>query len=385
MKVVMVVQGLSVRGGTQKQVLRLAQDLRRRGASIQILTFDYNPEQSYQEFGQLAVETFTTPPGGNWPGRVYRKARAVWGMVSRVGKDTDILSVQDAGCEWVQLVAKLRRPRVKVVWQINDLHPAFRVGPFSKLESHWTHPFYRFLGRLVAKFARKVTVNVMKNKLLVDKCYKVESALFYPGVDQLETEPLARQFRQPLTLLSMGVFFPHRNYETLVRAIACLRDRGVDCHLILVGATRFSEAYADRIRALAAELVVSVRLTGEVNEDELAKILLDSDVFLFANLDQSWGLAVFEAMSSSLPVVVSKSAGAAELLTGRPGVCVVDARSPEEIASAVMEITKTQEVYKTFCRDAFETVSAMSWSAMYCREAWELFTELSPPRVAKVS
>jgi len=190
-----------------------------------------------------------------------------------------------------------------VVWQINDLHPAFRIGPFRNLKRRWIYSYYCFISRLSARHAHKVIVNVMKNKQRVDKYYKVDSLLFYPGVDQLQTKPLVRSFKAPLVLLSIGVFYPYRNYEVLLRSMVRLREKSVDSCLIIVGATHHSEAYRDEILALARELQVPIEITGEVDDAELNRIILKSDVFLFPNLDQSWGLAVFEAMSSSLPVV----------------------------------------------------------------------------------
>jgi glycosyltransferase involved in cell wall biosynthesis len=377
MKIALVTYGVSVHGGTQKQVLRLAEDLRRRGVSVQILVFEYDPKSGYQGFGGFSVETFTKSNVAGRLGRLLGDIYASWRLVSSIAKNTDVLNIHDHGCIWVQILAKLRRPRMKVVWQINDLHAAFRMGPSSDHKQRWTSFLHRWLCRFAAKLANHITVNVMKNKLRVDQCYQVNSTLMYPGVDALETKPIDRKFKTPLALLSVGVFFPYRNYESVLRSMVCLREQGVKSQLTLVGATCHSETYAEKIRTLACELEVQVLITGEIDDSRLGQIIRHSDIFLFPNLDQSWGLSVFEAMSSSLPVVVSKSAGAAELLTGRPGSRIVDALSPSEIASAVIEITKTQEDYNRLCREAFMTVSEMSWPKTYCQEAWHLFTELS--------
>jgi glycosyltransferase involved in cell wall biosynthesis len=385
MKVALVVHDLSIHGGTQKQVLRLAEDLIRRNASIQILAFNYDREKGFREFGWLGIESLSPTNRKGWVSRALGSIVDALRVASMIGPDTEILNVHDLMCEWVVLFAKLRHPQMKVVWQINDLHPAFRVGPYRNLKPRWTHLVHRLTGRMAALLADKVTVNVRKNKERVDKCYKTDSLLFYPGVDQLDTEPRARSFKTQRALLSIGVFFPYRNYEVLLHAMALLRERAVGSSLTLVGATHASAAYANKIRELAAGLEVPVHIAGEVDDDEFKRIVGDADIFLFPNLDQSWGLAVFEAMSASLPSIISKSAGAAELLAGRPGCLVVDAESPDEIASAVMEITKTQQDYSQSCHDAFRTVSAMNWPAMYCRETWNLFNGLlASPSAAAV-
>lgn len=377
MKVVLVTRDVSIRGGTQKQVLRLAQDLRRRGALVQILAFAGNGK-GYVEFGDFRLETChgLQEARGGWLKRLSGEIISAWYLVSKIDSDTSILNVHDHGCMWVQMIAKLRHPLLKQVWQINDLHPAFHIGPLGNTKRRWCDPLHRVLCRLVAKFASRVTVNVSKNKSRVDACYRVNSDLFYPGVDQCVGEPLIRKCRRPLQLLSVGVFFPYRNYEAILSAMTILREQGLKSCLTLVGATNQSEEYAESIRSLAKEREMPVRIAGEVDDAEFKQIMLDSDLFVFANLDQSWGLAVFEAMSFSLPIVVSKSAGASELLSDGGGAVVVDARSPAEIASAVTRITRTPQEYGKFCQEAFATVSRMGWSATYCHKAWQLFSEL---------
>ena len=51
----------------------------------------------------------------------------------------------------------------------------------------------------------------------------------------------------------------------------------------------------------------SVTIWGEVDENTYLKLFDKADIFTFGNIDQSWGLAVFEAMSCGLPTIVSNS------------------------------------------------------------------------------
>ena len=90
----------------------------------------------------------------------------------------------------------------------------------------------------------------------------------------------------------------------------------------------------------AEELGLSHRVTflGEVSEDDLRHAYHTHDIYVSPNHLQSWGLAVFEAMASGCPVIVSKTAGAAEILTNEENALLVDAKSPAQIAMAIKRL-----------------------------------------------
>ena len=384
MKIALVISGLGVHGGTEKVFLKLAEDLRDKNENVQLYTFDYKPKKTYKEFSSFRIRACEPLADNSRSGHiinVFRRVKQSWSLLSMVDKDTDIMNIHDHECFWLHVFAKIFRPKMKMVWQINDLHVCFRVGPLHDAKPSWKHPIQRSMMRIAASMADAVTVHVMKNKKRVDKYYRVNSHLYYPGVDMLETCPHPRHFTYPLTLLSTGVLFPYRNYEVIIRAMAVLKMQGIDSRLTVVGSTQHSQDYAESLVALARELQVNMTLAGEISDGELKQQHDESDIFIFPNLDQSWGLASFEAMSASIPSIVSESAGAAELLTGREGACIVDATSPEKVAEAVLDITSSQEEYEKLCIGAFNTVASMTWPNMYCKDMRNLFHQLCSEQV----
>jgi glycosyltransferase involved in cell wall biosynthesis len=72
-----------------------------------------------------------------------------------------------------------------------------------------------------------------------------------------------------------------------------------------------------------------------VSEEELRHAYQTHDIYVSPNHLQSWGLAVFEAMASGAPVIVSKTAGASEILTDGANALLVDGKAPEQIAQAI--------------------------------------------------
>ena len=94
------------------------------------------------------------------------------------------------------------------------------------------------------------------------------------------------------------------------------------------------------------------------------------------NVDQSWGLAVFEAAARAKPVILSSSVGAAELLGGKPGILMVDPLSPQDIADAIVSLATDPAQIQTTALQARDTVKDMSWDKLYCAPALALFEQL---------
>jgi len=156
---------------------------------------------------------------------------------------------------------------------------------------------------------------------LLQEQYGVKPDVIHNGVDagrfRTPDSSLAGQLRQragaadrPL-ILSVGGIEPRKGSDTLVRALAALRESGRDPVLAVVGGHSFQDyrAYAARVLAMIPELGLcpgrDVVQLGTVPDAELPAWYAAADVLAFPSTKEGWGLAVLEAMSAGLPVVTS--------------------------------------------------------------------------------
>ena len=162
-----------------------------------------------------------------------------------------------------------------------------------------------------------------------------------------------------------------------MNAMEILGSLGVPTKLKLIGATDRKPDYASKIKSMAAEKRVDVQIMGQVDDKTLRETAKSSHLFFFLNLEQSWGLAVFEAMNMSLPVILSSSVGAVELVGKCRGARVVNASSPEHVARAVAELQADPEVYAAAANSAYEFSRSLGWDKMYCPDILALFKRLT--------
>lgn len=150
-----------------------------------------------------------------------------------------------------------------------------------------------------------------------------------PGLFDIERRPTD----QP-TVLFLGRLAAKKRVDLLLRALA-------EPPLVEAGATALiagpvGEDLPYDPFALADELGVRDRVTflGQVDRTERRDLLARASVFLLASDDESFGVAVAEALGAGCPTVVSSQVGLAEAAR-KADALVVTSQEPSEIADAV--------------------------------------------------
>jgi len=120
-------------------------------------------------------------------------------------------------------------------------------------------------------------------------------------------------------LAIVGRIVEQKQHMVLLEACALLKQRGVACHLDIVGTKRgaFCDAVEARIAALG--LVEQVRWRGYIADRD--RLYGDLDILVAPAIDEPFGLTVAEAGAYGLPVVAARSGAFPELIeNGRTGL-----------------------------------------------------------------
>lgn len=92
-------------------------------------------------------------------------------------------------------------------------------------------------------------------------------------------------------------------------------------------------------------------------------------------MDQSWGLAVFEAMSCGLPVIVSKSVGATEILSNNENALFVDPMNVDEIIATIIGLMTNEEQYLQIVDVSRNFHNCYTWDKSYSSRMLNLMLE----------
>jgi glycosyltransferase involved in cell wall biosynthesis len=116
-----------------------------------------------------------------------------------------------------------------------------------------------------------------------------------------------RDPKAPVKFLYVGRLSSEKGLPDLLEAFGRVREQMPDARLDIAG----PGALADELKRRAQELGLesAVAFLGAKSLDEVAQLLLSSDVMVLPSHTEPWGLVVNEALSYGCPVVVSDICG----------------------------------------------------------------------------
>lgn len=172
-------------------------------------------------------------------------------------------------------------------------------------------------------------------------------------------------------LLFVGRIEPLKGIETLLRAVALLRQHPVDhlsnlCVAIVGGEANtdgIEDAEMRRLVALREELGLQdfVTFLGAREQDTLQYYYAASEAVIMPSYYESFGMVALEAMACGTPVIASEVGGLAYLIQdGVTGFHVPD-RDPAELAGKIHLLLENSDLRKEMSLAAFKHARQYSW------------------------
>ena len=109
-----------------------------------------------------------------------------------------------------------------------------------------------------------------------------------------------------------------------------------------------------------AELKISDRFhfTGFLEGDEVPRLFATSDVFVMPSVSEPFGIVPLEAMSSNVPVIISKQSGVSEILKH---AIKVDFWDIDEMADAIYALIQYPALSEMFIHYGKQEVESLKW------------------------
>lgn len=361
MKIAIIVRRLNVRGGTQRQALELARELKKLGHHIKLYTFLFSANDCFPELleGVEVVSLNYYPRYSNYFLNYFFENRASHKLAKLIDKDTEILNPHDQVSYRAAVYFKKNIKNISSIWMSNDLPTKmFSFWKQNQLDPSFSASLAKkILWRLIDCYEIKkfigpqnaITVLDNMNQGYMQKFIGKEATVVRSGLDLGEFNFVKRipPHNKSAKILLIGIFFLHRRFEDAILAQKILRDEGYNIELNIIGDYSSDKKYHQQLVRIVEEnnLTKSANLLGKVSDEELRKQYLVNDIFVFPNHMQTWGLVVMEAMASGLPVIVSKTTGASEVLNDGENSLLVSPKLPNEIAASVKRLINDSSLY----------------------------------------
>lgn len=202
--------------------------------------------------------------------------------------------------------------------------------------------------------------------LVVNKFFANEMVKFGKDSDRVLTIPNMMQlpvnfktitkdkFPKKIRIGSLGRLFPEKNFDKVIKAMAILRDNGIESSYVIGGV---GKEY-DNLQSLAKNLNLenNFKILGWV--DDKKEFFENIDIFILPSWGETFGIVLLEAMMYSTPIIASNSWGPDDIITNEfNGIKISkddEEQVPQLIADAVEKLINNQQLAKEIARNAYD-------------------------------
>ena len=385
MNILIIVNDLSVSGGTQKTTLKTSLGLQALGHKVTILTSYFNPSECYPEMTkQVNVVALSTNRSSIFLKRVF-KSTNLFSIFLKILTFSFFANTLYLSCDSIlledvvgslSLMMTIKNKR-KIVWYLNNQFPDSTVNIFKGdviqtkfLPHNLIKRLVTFLMKLLYSISfSKIDYFATYDKLNLKRLNKIgytNTKLILPGTDIPNVYIRRKTKDKGLNVLSIGTMAPYRRYEDVIEALKILEDRDKTLirKLIIVGRNDSHHKYYLGLLSLVKKygLQKKVKFYSHIGNKEIKNLYKSTSVFVFVNDENTWGLSVAEAVMYRVPTIISDNIGISEVLDDKDAY-KIKTRDPLGIANSLVDIVNNPKIAHKKTVSAFKKIeSRINWN-----------------------
>jgi glycosyltransferase involved in cell wall biosynthesis len=251
----------------------------------------------------------------------------------------DCVVVWEYGVASLRTLAWCRRHRrayvifTECTRQIDSMLPAWQLALHRRLARHAD-------GMIVASSAARDRL----------RAFGVPDDRITVALQAADVEPFRAAPRNnghgPVKIISAGRLVPDKNFATLIEAFARL---GAPGELEIVG----TGPLEGELEQLAARRGVAVRFRGHVPPSEMPGLYGSADVYALISTYEPFGVAIREAAAAGLPILCSRTAGAAgDVAVEGRNAMLVDPSDVDAVAHALDRLASSPELRRQMAAES---------------------------------
>ncbi|HNP17861.1 MAG TPA: glycosyltransferase [Fulvivirga sp.] len=184
-----------------------------------------------------------------------------------------------------------------------------------------------------------ITVSEALKSTLI-KHFDIESTVVGNMIDVELFAP--RTLSKKYDFITVGGFHDSKNYPLLIDAFTNVRPKNPSFRLAIIGNGPLMKEIEEKI--IKNGLSDNIALLGSQTPNDIVKLLNQSLIFVSSSKIETFGVAIIEAMSCGLPVVVTKSGGPDHLITD-DSIGLLSDHNAENLSKAINKVFENINSY----------------------------------------
>lgn len=328
--------GQMERGGTERQLLYLAQALRERGWRQAVVTF--NPGDAWDaQFAEIGVPLYGIPRGQNKIGRLWQLSQII-----RREHRTLIHSWSGHTNVYAHWVLDYPRPRRLLAFRYIPTVDSFSGKPVARVKNAGIYQKADCVvsnSRAALDYAQAAGVRIRRGEVINNIIPTHRRAK--PG----ESITVPR-------ILAAGALIPVKAYDVLLEALGELSSAGYNFELVLAG----HGSERSRLEALASRLGLyeKVKFLGAI--DDVPSHLATAHLLVHPSRSEGLSNTILEAMAEGLPVVATSVGGTPEFITHEKNGLLVPPDQPSILAKSIRQLLDNPQMREEIGNAGYELV-----------------------------
>ncbi|MGC8699685.1 MAG: glycosyltransferase [Candidatus Micrarchaeia archaeon] len=361
MKLVIVQPYLTLRGGAERVILKIAEHY-----NAKIYTTEYSQSTTFNEFKNFDIEVIKkhVPLSNKLPYRASQGLRYGYTFYNlKLKEDYDLINAHISPSEWI------RHKNKKVLWychtpprEVYDLY-AERMKNRSYTEKFIYATFtkaYKLIAEGVVKEIEAIATNSENTASRIKKYFNRDATVINPAIDfeKFRNEGNGKYFFYPSRII------PNKRQEYAINAFKRFEKKKKGYKLVVAGTLSKDKEhveYFNRIKKLADNNVV---FKTNITDKELVELYANSTAVLFTALNEDFGYIPLEAMASYKPIISVNEGGPKEtIIDGKTGFIV---GSEEEMAEKMLFVAEHPKIAEEIGKQGRMHVEKnYSWSTFF--------------------
>lgn len=371
MKICIVTRNVMKGDGQSRVNYEIAWEAIHRGHTVTLIASSVASELRHN-----AHARWINIPVKQWPtqllsGIAFSWQSAVWLHKNRL--NLDVVMVNGANTQRQADVNAVHF--VHTAWLRSSAHPwrshrNIHTGYqwlFNALNAYWEKKAFQE-AKVIVAVSEKV-----KQELIDIGIPSERIRVILNGVDLQEFSPgkcERTKFDLPeavtLALFVGDILTSRKNLDSILSALVNVPD----LHLAVVGSTNGSP-----YPQLAADLNLKQRVHFLGFRRDVSEIMKTADLFVFPSRYEACTLVLLEAIASGLPVITTRTAGGAEIITPECGIVLSDSEDTQTLTKTLTRLAEDHNLRISMGKAARAIAEQQSWQSIATSYV-ELFEEL---------
>lgn len=191
--------------------------------------------------------------------------------------------------------------------------------------------------RIILKKSHLVITNSEQERIDLEAKFQITSRVIPYGADEQFFDQTKRRTSKSFNFIFVGRFTEKKQIPLIIKAFLKLARMYDDVHLTIVGdgEARLQSEIAKMVQSVKSGLI---QLTGWVNKAELEQIYMKSHCLVLPSLDENFGLVITEALSFSIPCIVSKNVGLSNFISSYQAGSVLEVTDEYHLVQAMKSV-----------------------------------------------